>query len=113
MSKFQRLTRRSTRPRVARRLDATTNARPSSYKKKNVAPFFFLIQHTSADLYCTECQITTLILVQYTNWFMVNGPKTVIGKTSRHFKKLDAENLHRYSMGHSATFNNEGFFFTL
>ena len=38
--------------------------KPPPKKKKEVDPFFLLIQHTSAVLYA-EFQITTLILVMY------------------------------------------------
>ena len=46
-----------------------------------------------------------------TSWFTVNGKKTVIGKTSRRFKELDLEILHRFSMGYYATLQD--FFFLL
>ena len=55
------------------------------------------------------------VLLCHTSWFAVNRKKTLIGKTSRRFKELDAEILHRCSMGHYATLNGVGFvyfFFT-
>ena len=39
----------------------------------------------------------------------MNGKKTVIGKTSRRFKELDLDLLHRCSMGHYATLQDWGF----
>ena len=46
-----------------------------------------------------------------TGWLTLIALKTLIGKTSRRFKELDAEILHRYSMHHYA--KSDGVFFLL
>ena len=44
-----------------------------------------------------------------TSWFKVITQKSLIGKTSRRFKELDPEILHRCSLDHYATFDEGGF----